>query len=207
MNPKLFFKVYSYQYIHNLKYSIKSIILPDWCCNDLTYTEFDFSRFIYLKSLTIGTNSFCSVRTFILDKLDNLKSLEIGFDSFTLVTMPIFYCLTPDEQKEVGDSSKSFHISNCNSLESIVIDSFSFCDFAGGFELSNLNSLKSITIGNMKTESSNFLFNSFVLQGTRFFLLIECLDLPELKTLELGVNAFMNAPKIQIKSKRELRGT
>ena len=45
------------------------------------------------------------------------------------------------------DASKSFHILNCESLESIQIGEYSFSDFAGQFELKNLPQLQSIQIG------------------------------------------------------------
>ena len=39
------------------------------------------------------------------------------------------------------DKSKSFHILNCESLESIQIGEYSFSDYAGEFELKNLPQL------------------------------------------------------------------
>ena len=46
-----------------------------------------------------------------------------------------------------SDVSKSFHILNCESLESIQIGRYSFSDYAGEFELKNLPQLQSIQIG------------------------------------------------------------
>ena len=51
---------------------------------------------------------------------------------------------TYDEAVGRWNQSKSFHILNCESLESIQIGAFSFSDFGDGFELMNLPQLHSI---------------------------------------------------------------
>ena len=107
--------------------STTSIILPDWTCNDIEYTIFDFSRFTLVESIEIGDNCFESVQTFNIDGLNRLKTIKIGSNSFT------------QKKNDWGDDkSKSFHILNCESLESIQIGQFSFSDYAGDFELKNL---------------------------------------------------------------------
>ena len=161
----LFPPAYSYRFIHSLKSSITSIVLPNWCCNDVSYIEFDFSRFTNLKSLKIGNDSFSSVRTFLIDGLHSLKTLDIGDDSFTFDKTGIFGGLSSTKRDEVGDFSKSFKILNCESLESIRIGVFSFTDFAGDFELRNLNSLRSIQIGEIDIISNNFYRCSFLIRG------------------------------------------
>ena len=54
-----------------------------------------------------------------------------------------------EEGQEGSDLSKSFHILNCESLESIQIGEYSFSDFGGEFELRNLPQLQSIQIGDI----------------------------------------------------------
>ena len=71
---------------------------------------------------------------------------------------------------EVLNESKSFHILNCESLESIEIGAFSFSDYSGGFELSNLKSLKSIKIGEVENESWNYFWCSFIIEGITYIL-------------------------------------
>ena len=61
--------------------------------------------------------------------------------------------------------SKSFHILNCASLESIEIGEFSFADFGGEFELSNLPSLQLLKIGVIGHDSYNFIRSTFVIRG------------------------------------------
>ena len=71
-----------------------------------------------------------------------------------------------------NNESKSFHILNCESLESIEIGAFSFSDFGGEFELSNLKSLKSIKIGTSNTTSPCFLWSSFIIRGMLYHYIL-----------------------------------
>ena len=139
--------------------SITSIIIPNWTCNDNNYTIFDFSRFTLLESIEIADNSFQSVKTFQIDGLNQLKILKIGINSFTHAT------------NDYGsDGSKSFHILNCESLESIEIGEYSFSDFGGVFELKNLPQLQSIQIGTIGSDSYNFYYSSFEIGGIEMVL-------------------------------------
>ena len=61
--------------------------------------------------------------------------------------------------------SKSFHILNCKSLESIQIGKYSFSDFAGEFELKNLPQLQFIQF-----DSYNICLSSFVIRGIEMIL-------------------------------------
>ena len=134
-----------------------SIIIAYKSCNDIDYTTFDFSRFTLIESIEIGDDCFGSVQRFQIDGLNRLKSLKIGKNSFT-------------QNKNGNDSSKSFHILNCESLESIQIGEYSFSDFAGDFELKNLPQLQSIQIGKIGSESYNFRYSSFVIRGIDMIL-------------------------------------
>ena len=138
--------------------SITSIILPNWTCNDIDYTIFDFSRFIRVESIEIGNDCFGSVQTFQIDGLNRLKTIKIGCNSFT------------QEKNGGDDKSKSFHILNCGSLESIQIGKYCFSDFGGEFELKNLPQLQSIQIGKISSDSFNFYYCSFVIRGIDMIL-------------------------------------
>ena len=99
------------------------------------------------------------MQTFKIDGLNRLKTIKIGNNSFT--------------QTKNGwgdDSSKSFHILNCESLESIQIGESSFSDFGGEFELKNLPQLQSIQIGLIGIDSCNFFYSSFVIRGIELIL-------------------------------------
>ena len=94
------------------------------------------------------------MQTFKIDGLNRLKTIKIGNNSFT--------------QKKKGfgeDESKSFHILNCESVQSIQIGEYSFSDFGGKFELKNLPQLQSIQIGSIGSTSNNFNHSSFVIRG------------------------------------------
>ena len=150
----LFPKVYYFDFIQSIDSSITSIIIPNWTCNDIDYTIFDFSRFSIVESIEIGNHCFGSVETFQIDGLNRLKTIKIGNNSFT--------------QKKNGggnDKSKSFHILNCESLESIQIGEYSFSDFAGEFELKNLPQLQSIQMGTIGKWSGNFKSGSLMIRG------------------------------------------
>ena len=120
---------------------------------------FDFSQFTEIESIEIGNNCFGSVQTFKIEGLNRLKTIIIGKNSFT------------QEKNDYGnDASKSFHILNCESLESIQIGEQSFSDFAGEFELKNLPQLQSIQIGTVGSVSCNFFASSFVIRGIEMIL-------------------------------------
>ena len=112
-----------------------------------------------LESIEIGNDCFESVQTFQIDGLNRLKTIKIGNNSFT-----------QRKNRDGDDESKSFHILNCESLESIQIDHYSFSDFGGEFELKNLPQLQSIYISIFGSDSYNFYWSSFVIRGIELIL-------------------------------------
>ena len=134
---------------------MKHLKLTDNC----VLADWDVSLLYNLESIEIGNDCFGSVQTFKIDGLNRLKTIKIGNNSFT--------------QKKNwwgNDESKSFHILNCESLESIQIGEYSFSDFAGEFELKNLPQLQSIQIGTIGSTSYNFRYSSFVIRGIDMIL-------------------------------------
>ena len=105
-----------------------------------------------LQSITIGNDNFMYASTFKIDNLFNLQNIVIGYNSFT-------------ENRYGNDESRSFHILNCDELESIEIGEDSFSDYGGGFELRNLPKLESIKIGEIGSISNNFKYSSFEIKG------------------------------------------
>ena len=133
-----------------LNIGMKHLKLTDNC----VLVDWDVSWFLNLESIEIGNKCFKSVQTFKIDGLNRLKTIKIGMNSFTHKT------------NNWGDyKSKSFHILNCESLESIQIGAYSFSDFGGEFELKNLPQLQSIQIGTIGRKSYNFYDSSFVIRG------------------------------------------
>ena len=144
--------------------SIRSVILANNSCNERDYTVLDFSRLSQVESIEIGDECFGSVKTFQIDGLNRLKSIKIGYNSFTQVKHSNWYW------EKANNQSKSFHILNCESLESIQIGEYSFSDFGGQFELKNLPQLQSIQIGTIGSDSYNFYYSSFVIRGIELIL-------------------------------------
>ena len=136
-----------------LNMGIKHLKVTDNCVLD----DWDVSLLYNLESIEIGDYCFGSVKTFKIDGLNRLKTIKIGYNSFT------------QKKNSYGnDESKSFHILNCESLESIQIGKYSFSDYAGVFELKNLPKLQSIQIGAVGfTEYGSwcFCYSSFVIAG------------------------------------------
>ena len=139
--------------------STSSIIVRNGSNNDINYKLFYYSELNHIESIEIGDYCFGSVQTFKIDGLNRLKGIKIGKNSFTLHKNDYGY-----------NKSKSFHILNCESLESIEIGEYSFSDFGGEFELKNLPQLQSIQIGTIGSTSYNFYYSSFVIRGIELIL-------------------------------------
>ena len=92
--------------------------------------------------------------------MNELKSLKIGNSSFTHLKSGDKW-----DNKKANNRNRSFHVLNCDKLESIEIGRYSFSDYGGGFELKNLPSLSTIKIGEIGRWSYNFYYSSFVIQG------------------------------------------
>ena len=138
--------------LNSMDLAVKNLVICSSSCNHLKVLE--MSKYELLQSIEIGDECFGSVKTFKIDGLNRLKTIKIGKNSFTQA-----------KNGYSNDAWKSFHILNCESLESIQIGQFSFSDFAGDFELKNLPQLQFIQIGTIGSWSYNFWCSSFVIQG------------------------------------------
>ena len=138
--------------------TITELKVSSYSCNDLDLL--DLNKFASLQSIEIGSRCFESVHIFRIDALHKLSRLKIGRESFTAMKRTEKF-----EIEKANDKSKSFHILNCESLESIQIDEFCFADYAGKFELKNLPKLHTIQIGSIEHRSYNFYFASFIVKG------------------------------------------
>ena len=152
---------YVYSEIQSLDQSITSLVISTFSFNYLNNFIMCSSRFTQIESIEISDWCFGSVKTFQIDGLNRLKTIKIGNNSFT------------QRKKGFGnDKSKSFHILNCESLESIQIGQWSFSDFRGEFELKNLPQLQLLEIGTIGSKSYNFHDSSFVIRGIELILSI-----------------------------------
>ena len=143
--------------LYDLNLQVTNLTISSNCCNDMGIL--DLNQFKRLRSINIGNNCFESVQTFQIDGLNQLKTIIIGIESFTCEKQAGWNYI------KANNKSKSFHILNCESLESIEIGEFRFSDFAGDFELKTLPKLRSIQIGKIRSKSCNFYNSSFVIRS------------------------------------------
>ena len=123
--------------LNELDLDVTDLVISSNCCNDVL--QLNLFSYQLLQAVSIGDDCFESVKTFRIEGLNRLKTIKIGSSSFT------------QKKNSYGNkSSKSFHILNCRSLESIEIGYYSFHDYGGGFELKNLPALKLLDIGKSK---------------------------------------------------------
>ena len=167
----------SYIDIDSISVSIEELIFMDYSQLEMGLVTMDLSSFSQLKSFECGDNSFNSVRQFIINGLNELESISIGMNSFTL-----------SENSASERLNREFHLKNCLSLRELSIDRYSFSDYHI-FELNNLPNLKSIMIGS-SSDSMNFYFVES----------IELNDLPSLESIEFGSNSFNSIHDIVLSS-------
>ena len=167
----------SYVYFTTLSTSIDKMIFTSNSQLEMGLVTMDLSSFSQLKSFECGDNSFNSVRQFIINGLNELESISIGMNSFTL-----------SENSASERLNREFHLKNCLSLRELSIDRYSFSDYHI-FELNNLPNLKSIVIGS-SSDSMNFYFVES----------IELIDLPSLESIEFGSNSFNSIHDIVLSS-------
>ena len=167
----------SYIDIDSISVSTEELTFMDYSQLEMGLVTMDLSSFSQLKSFECGDNSFNSVRQFIINGLNELESISIGMNSFTL-----------SENSYSERLNREFHLKNCLSLRELSIDRYSFSDYHT-FELNNLPNLKSIVIGS-SSESANFYFVES----------IELNDLPSLESIEFGSGSFYSIHDIVLSS-------
>ena len=150
--------------LNELDLDVTDLVISSNCCNDVL--QVNLFSYQLLQSVSIGNDCFESVKTFRIEGLNRLKTIKVGSNS-----------CTHKKNSYWNDKSKSFHILNCRSLESIEIITGSFSDFGGGFELKNLPALKLLDIGKCEYEYNcaynnayNFYYCPFVIRGIDLIL-------------------------------------
>ena len=132
-----------------LNIGMKHLKLSDNC----VLVDWDVSLLYNLESIEIGNDCFGSVKTFKIDGLNRLKTIKIGTRSFNSL------------QYSRQNDYREFAVVNCQSLESIEIEEYSFSGYGDKFEVKHLPMLQSIRIGSFRHQSSNFGYSPFVLEG------------------------------------------
>ena len=145
--------------------NVTNLLISSNSCNILT--SLNLNEYKLLKSIEIGDNCFENVNEFVIDGLNELKSLKIGINSFTHLKSGDKW-----DNDKANNTNRSFSILNCIELKSIEIGSFSFSDYGGGFKLSNLPKLSTIKIGDVGNDSLSFFWSSFEIQGIIVMILL-----------------------------------
>ena len=117
------------------------------------FTKLDLSRFLQLKSLSVGDHCFSYVNEVKMIGLSELESVEIGMNSFT-----------KHKYSHGNDPNRHFYLKNCPKLKSLKIGDYSFNDYTV-CAIENVDALEVIEMGELKKESNNFRYASLELKG------------------------------------------
>ena len=125
------------------------------CSNDASLTVLDLSRFLYLKELVVGDESFMYVNEVKLIGLHYMESVEIGMNSFTKYK---------NTSSITSDPNRHFYLKNCPKLKSLKIGRYSFSDYASAVIESN-DALEAIEMGYLNEASKCFYSASLELKS------------------------------------------
>ena len=120
------------------------IVVKNSTCNESNVQPLDMSRFVNLRELIVGDESLMYVNEVKLIGLSELKSVEIGMNSFT-----------QHKNSWGNDPNRHFYLKNCPKLKSLKVDRYSFSDYTV-CEIENVDALEVIEIGHLNQESYNF---------------------------------------------------
>ena len=123
------------------------------CSNDVSLTVLDLNRFLYLKELVVGDESFMYVHELKLIGLHYLESVEIGKNSFT-----------QHRNSDGNDPNRHFYVKNCPKLKSLKMGRYSFFYYTV-IEIENVDALEVIEMGDLSEESRNFYYASLELKS------------------------------------------
>ena len=166
---------------------VPSITILDNSCNEITLYSFNFSQFIHLKELTIGSNAMNEVRELGLSTLPSLQSFTVGSNSLQHCIGLILHNMPSLLTIEIGDhsfqSSIVFDIDvreHSSNLERLIIGEGCFQGSESSFDTDmNMNGLSSTPLQLDIHSSSSLLelslgsqsfssFNQFNINSNRF---------------------------------------
>ena len=119
------------------------------------FSELDLSRFLQLKSLTVGDHCFSYVNEVKMAGLSELESVEIGMNSFTKFK---------NTWQITSDPNRHFYLKNCPKLKSLKMGRYSFSDYTV-IEIENVDALEEMRIGYPNGYSSSFYYASLELKS------------------------------------------
>ena len=130
---------------------VPSITILDNSCNEITLQSFNFSQFIHLKELAIGSNAMNEVRELGLSTLTSLQSFTVGSNSLQHCSGLILHNMPSLLTIEIGDQSFQSSIvfdidvrEHSSNLERLIIGDGCFQGSESSFDTDmNMNGLSS----------------------------------------------------------------
>ena len=138
---------------NSLNRGVIKIVISSNCCNEKSMKVLDLSELKCLKRIEIGNECFEYVKEVKMAGLNELKSVEIGENSFT-----------KNKNGYGDDPNRHFYLKNCPKLKSLKMGRFSFSDYSV-IEIENVDALEVIEIGDLNEESYNFDYASLELKS------------------------------------------
>ena len=127
--------VYSLDDLLALDSDVTEIIFNYRPLNSPSFTVLDLSRFHSVRRIEVGHDSFMYVQEVKMIGLSELKSVEIGMNSFTQHKTDYGY-----------DPNRHFYLKNCSRLRELRVRDYSFSDYTV-IEIENVDALEVIEVG------------------------------------------------------------
>ena len=139
---------------NSLNRNVFEIVVSSNCCNDSSVRVLDLSELKYLRHIKIGNECFEYVNEVKMAGLRELRSVEIGMNSFT------------QHKNGYGqDPNRHFYLKDCPKLKSLKMGRYSFSDYTV-IEIENVDALEVIEMGELNVNSFNFAYASLELKST-----------------------------------------
>ena len=106
-----------------------------------------------MRRIEVGHDSFMYVQEVKMIGLSELKSVEIGMNSFTQHKTDYGY-----------DPNRHFYLKNCSRLRELRVRDYSFSDYTV-IEIENVDALEVIEMGELNEKSANFDYASLELKS------------------------------------------
>ena len=137
---------------NSLNRNVFEIVVSSNCCNEKSMKVLDLSELKCLKRIEIGNECFEYVNEVKMAGLNELKSVEIGENSFM-----------KNKYSSRYDSTRHFYLKNCPKLKSLKMGRYSFSDYSV-CEIESCG-LEVIEMGDLNEESRNFYYASLELKS------------------------------------------
>ena len=145
-----------YEYCINLlrgSNEVTELVIGSSTCQFANVTLFDLSVFPSVKTLSIGSNALTYVSVLNITGLNELESVEIGEYSFT------------KKKNSYGkDPNRHFYLNGCPKLKSLKMGRYSFSDYTV-CAIENVDALEVIEIGYVNFYSASLELRSILIHS------------------------------------------